>query len=225
MLACLVAIPLAAVFGKSLPDLFKSLFGGRPAAESFQTADSWGEAPPFELLAMKEDASATTPRPLRPDGRAEPLASAATGLSSPTPYPAMGVIPAGYETPMPSSPTQGTVNVGVGVVPDYGQPTYGPPSYGRPGSASAPPENYYPVQPRTESVQTAVARIEQRLRELGATRMEYYWDGPQFYRFGCDASVGGDPTYVRHFQATNFDRIRAMGDVLQQIEVWRGGGS
>jgi len=223
MLACLIAIPLAAMFGKSLPDLFKSLFGGQPAAESFQTADSWGEAPPFELLAMKEDTSATAPRPLRPDGRAEPLASAATGLTRPASHPATGVMPAGYESPMPSPPTRGTVNVGGNVVPDYGQPTYGPPTYGQPGSASVPPENYY-AQARTESVESEVARIEQRLRELGATRMEYFWDGPQFYRFGCDASVGGDPTYVRHFQATNFDRIRAMSDVLRQIEVWRADG-
>jgi len=228
MLACLIAIPLAAMFGKSLPDLFKAVLGGRSRVESSE-ADSWGEAPSFELLATDENPSATPPRQLAPDRRAEPLAGAAA-LTYPQPRAERGVMPAGYETAVPSPSGAAATHTG-GTMPGRSPlgSTPAPPD-AFPAQAHSLPvalahsESPSAASAQTESVEARLAHIEQRLRQLGATRMEYYWDGPQFYRFGCDVSIGGDPTYIRHFQATNFDRLQAMNEVLRQIEIWRGEG-
>lgn len=51
MLACVVAIPLAAVVGKSLPDLVRGLLNGRWPGSSASAYGSLGEAPRFELAA------------------------------------------------------------------------------------------------------------------------------------------------------------------------------
>jgi hypothetical protein len=43
------------------------------------------------------------------------------------------------------------------------------------------------------------------------------------YRFYCKMAVGGSAHYTRCFEATHADPVQAMGQVLGQVEAWRGG--
>ena len=66
---------------------------------------------------------------------------------------------------------------------------------------------------------------QKRLQQLGAT---YYllesWGGQQqLYRFYCKMAVGGNPNYTRYFEAIESDPLRAMSQVLGQVESWRAG--
>ena len=58
MLACLVAIPLAAVVGKSLPDMVRGLLDGRWPGRSASAFESLDEAPPFQPGADSPAAAA-----------------------------------------------------------------------------------------------------------------------------------------------------------------------
>jgi len=45
----------------------------------------------------------------------------------------------------------------------------------------------------------------------------------QYYRFHARMAVGGSASYVRHFEVTDTDAVRAMARVLEQVEAWRAG--
>jgi len=64
-----------------------------------------------------------------------------------------------------------------------------------------------------------MADLEQRLRDAGASSYTLQrWGGQQAYRFECNIIVGG----IRHyFAAIDEDPLKAMGNVLSQVERWR----
>ncbi len=66
-------------------------------------------------------------------------------------------------------------------------------------------------------------RIRQRLRQAGVTycRLETWGNEGNLYRFHCRLSLPGDPSAVRHFEATDADAIEAMKRVLGQVEAWQ----
>ncbi len=67
--------------------------------------------------------------------------------------------------------------------------------------------------------------IQRRLREYGATYylLETWGNAGELYRFHCKMAVGSNPNYTRHFEATDRDALRAMTQVLERVEAWRGG--
>jgi hypothetical protein len=67
--------------------------------------------------------------------------------------------------------------------------------------------------------------IQRRLRQLGATYylLETWGTEGQYYRFHARMAVGGSANYVRHFEATDTDAVRAMAKVLEQVEAWQAG--
>jgi hypothetical protein len=67
--------------------------------------------------------------------------------------------------------------------------------------------------------------IPDRLRQLGATYylLESWGSEQQMYRFYCKMAVGGNADYTRYFEAANSDPLRAMSEVLRQVETWRDG--
>lgn len=71
------------------------------------------------------------------------------------------------------------------------------------------------------------SRVQQRLRNLGAVYylLETWGDQHQLFRFYCRVAVRGNPAYTRHFEATDADPLRAMGEVVGQVERWRRGAS
>ena len=70
-------------------------------------------------------------------------------------------------------------------------------------------------------------RMEQRLRQLGATYylLETWGTTGDRYRFLCKMALAGSADYDRNriFQATAADPLRAMQNVLEQVEQWRSG--
>jgi hypothetical protein len=68
--------------------------------------------------------------------------------------------------------------------------------------------------------------IQQRLKELGTIyyRLESWGNRQQLYRFCCRMAVGEDADYTHYFEAVDADPLRAMRQVLQQVETWKEGG-
>jgi hypothetical protein len=66
--------------------------------------------------------------------------------------------------------------------------------------------------------------IEGRLQKLGATYyvLESWGNDQQLYRFCCKMAVNGSADYARCFEATHPDPLRAMRQVLHDVEAWRG---
>jgi hypothetical protein len=69
--------------------------------------------------------------------------------------------------------------------------------------------------------------IQDRLRHLGATYyvLETCGEQNREYRFLCRMAIGGNSQVTRSFWAIDTDPVRAMGQVLQQVESWRSGRS
>ena len=173
MLACLIAIPLTAIFGGSLPEMLRELLGAGSSVQSASGAGGGGEAPLFEPI------QATDPAAVAP-----PPAAAAGQIgwdrqAKPVPDGDKNVIPANYEAA------------------------------------------WTPAMPAGDRF----VRIQDRLRQLGATYylLESWGSGLQLYRFYCKMAVGGNPDYAYYFEAVDIDRLRAMDRVLQQVEAWRAG--
>lgn len=197
MLGCLIMIPLVAVFGKSLPDVFNSLLQGQwpsqlpwsdQAPESFHAAQPAGHAPAA--------------------GGISPTWSQMTGVpSSPS-----QVVPADYQSPVVPSAARFPETVrGSELASEMGGNPQLRPQPGAPRVLTAPP------------MEGRFAAIQDRLRQLGAT---YYllesWGSREYlYRFYCKVAVGGNPDYTHFFEATHRDPLEAMGEVLRQVEAWR----
>ena len=85
--------------------------------------------------------------------------------------------------------------------------------------------------PESPLAATPVAEVDQfthiqsRLRQLGASYylLESWGNGQQLYRFYCRVAVEGNPDFTHCFEATDSDPLRAMAQVLQQIETWQTG--
>jgi len=62
-----------------------------------------------------------------------------------------------------------------------------------------------------------------RLRELGAVYylLETWGSEGHWFRFHCKMAIGGNPSYTRHFEATDPEPIQAIGRVLSDVEAWR----
>ena len=78
MLGCVVAIPLAAVVGKSLPDLVRGLLDGRWPGRSASAYGSLGEAPRFEMAAPVCPSGGAFPCPT--DGMSPAVSAEQTSL-------------------------------------------------------------------------------------------------------------------------------------------------
>ncbi len=179
MLSCLVAIPLAALFGGSLPDIVNTLLNGRwpqfsTSAPLASAGGTINKAPLFEPMRLSD---------IVPSVAAEPVGRHPAATPPPV------VIPAGYEAPSP--------------VPA--------------------PTRELPANVTLIGQVDTFTHIQHRLRELGATYylLESWGDRRQLYRFYCKMAVGGNPNYTRYFEATDTAPLRAMADVLQQVEAWQ----
>jgi len=102
--------------------------------------------------------------------------------------------------------------------PNYRQNNPQPPGHPQrvPDPAVVPAAHAAPLQvdPFTE--------IRDRLRQLGATRarLELWGSQGRLYRFCCEVSMAGSDDFTYYFEATDADHLRAMTQVLQQLEAW-----
>jgi hypothetical protein len=78
---------------------------------------------------------------------------------------------------------------------------------------------------RGPAVPSGCREIQDRLQKLGATYyvLESWGNDQQLYRFCCKMAVTDSPDYVELFEATHADPLRAMQQVLRDVETWRGG--
>jgi len=221
MLFCLVAIPLAALFGNALPGIARSALGGR-WPQSWTAAGVTGpmgsEAPRFET-PRNTSASTSSESGTAPPWRGEAGRDTAAWPVDRAPLNGSGVVPVGYEAgagqagPMAVAPENWAASQGLpGVEP---LPAAVPAAGGcMPGGDGRATEG----QPAADHF----SYIQQRLRELGAT---YYlletWGNQGMYRFYCRMAIGGNPNFTRHFESTGGNPLEAMGQVLRQVEAWR----
>jgi hypothetical protein len=242
MLLCLVSVPLLAIFGKDLPEQIRTLLdrhlsrsqaaplAGAPPTVGGLTMGTYGQTP--TLLGQspgstsQEAALFTSGQPIAPD------ASMSAGIQPPHAWPDYV---AGGPTPPPSPPlaapnmptAEGIHPVGRDPREMYspsGPPTCPVPPAGTSGTALTSPAVWNGAAP--PAAQPEVFReVEHRLRQLGATYYLLETWGPRNdrYRFYCKMAIAGDSGVNRCFQATDSDPLRAMQEVLHQVEAWRSG--
>jgi hypothetical protein len=198
MVACAIAIPVVAIFGKSLPDLLwdqccRRLAAGHSTALP-KPAETWSSSlatmnPTPELTGLELPKSAPWPDLNQAScdaGRTETQASAAA---------ASGGSQFGGNMPSLEEVASRTASV---------------PMAGMPGSTPAGDQ---------------FTTIQQRLRQLGATWYALEtWGNEGRFHFTCRVSVDGNPSLNRLFQASDAEAIQAMAKVLRDVERWKSSG-
>ncbi|MBN2294466.1 MAG: hypothetical protein JXM70_18700 [Pirellulales bacterium] len=198
MVVCLITIPLAALFGTSLPDLVKTLGWGE---QSVSVREQGGMAPAYSpsipgVAGVPGDSAA--PGVNVAEGLpAEhlPQMAGATGMREDT-----RTVPASYSEP-----------VSISVSSENHRNSTQP---------ALVPETSQGTAARFEQIQRRIGSMG------GAFRLESFGTSRQFYRFQCDmplaaGSAGRDaPVAVRHFEATSENSLQAMETVLAEIEAW-----
>jgi hypothetical protein len=199
MLVCLVVVPLAAIFGSSLPQAFNSFVEGRGLPSFAGTARATddarsrgGDAPRFASAAEPVPHEEPAPPARRTDGTGTLWA------------------PGAVTPPMTQTPAEPRAEMARSLPP-------GPASQSAGQTASR--------DPRTAGED--FQQIEHRLRELGATYylLETWGNAGQMYRFHCKVSLAANPSQTQNFDATDSDPLRAMRKVQEQVEQYRSGSA
>ncbi|MHC4176301.1 MAG: hypothetical protein ACYSWU_02275 [Planctomycetota bacterium] len=211
MLACLVAIPLAAVVGKSLPDMVKGLLDGQWPGSSAPAYGSLGDAPRFEPEAPPGAPPAVAAGQTGHGWRQPPLPSAPSRTGEADDPLARQVVAAGHEVP-----------VGPAALPEAFRAA-GPATGASDAAAHSVGHGTCPTEGKARPAVDQFTLIRGRLRQLGATYylLEAWGSQEQLYRFYCKVAVGGNPDYTHNFEATDADPLQAMARVLRQVEAWR----
>jgi hypothetical protein len=248
MLIFMICVPLVAIFGRDLPEVIKGLLDGRisvqvteqnkvattPAAPQAVTPPNnpFADAAPYRAgpapAAMPPAAipAAATPN-MQTAGPVVPAADFPAG-PAPAAVPAVGFLPpangpASVPPPSnpysePSNPTANWPNIAAAQTPPD---AFNPPQDARPAAASEPagPEGTAALT----SGDNAFRQIGARLRELGAAnyRLETWGAQNEQYRFECRMSIGGNIGVTQHFEAVEDDPLRAMENVLRQVDDWQ----
>jgi hypothetical protein len=223
MMVCLIAIPLVALFGTSLPDVVKAVKEGRwptltGAVHALLPTHNPDQDQNRNQNALEEPAKFEPAGEPLPTGPAAMLAGPAN-INAAAPAAPLPIAAAGASDPPPMAPrwtAESTPRQTPAVVPAGYEAAIGAPAHAAPSALPAATTSK-PADP--------FLRTQQRLQQLGAT---YYllesWGGQQqLYRFYCKMAVGGNPNYTRYFEAIESDPLRAMSEVLGQVESWRAG--
>jgi hypothetical protein len=230
MLTCLVAIPLAAVFGTPLPQMFRALGEGRwndcweLACNSFSEADRSASTTENSSHPAPTHQSAAEPARLPVVGagaldqlQPNPAAGPAVALGYPAGASQSEAIPASFQT------AADTLGVPVNGMPPSPLPAVPSGRTGRlpPVDQATTPDMRQPTAAPTDRF----VYIQDRLRHLGATYylLESWGSQGELYRFYCKMAVGGNSTYNRYFEATDADALQAMAKVLAEVEAWKSG--
>jgi len=252
MLSCLIIVPMAAIFGSAFPDVVKTvlvdrivaLSTGKPVEPPAAAPDPNGfrEVTTGSELAVVPTVPATgaeAPRWGTPaGGSAWPREGSHVAPMGATP----AVVPVSGPGDRPGYNQSASFSVPVNseVAAAAGQETGSPPAQmphqlpaAEPGEAS-PYGSAPPVNPAVAAADRTACPLEQpdrftemerRLREYGATYylLETWGNAGELYRFHCRMAVANNGAYSRHFEATDRDALKAMSDVLAQVEAWRSG--
>lgn len=239
MLVCLIAIPLAALFGTKLPDLTKGLL---EKEWDLSLVDSllereWGlsglwrrdtptEAPPFGPSVSTAPWS-DQPGSGNLGGIPSHWQAAPPGEAGRSP-----TVRALYESPVdgtsPHAPSKEVLSKALAT--DLGPAQLVPVAMPGQGAGSASRAGYSapasgPGEGLPESLQTSseAVHVQRRLRELGAAyyALETWGAEGRLFRFHARMSAAGGTGGLRHFEAVDADPVGAMTDVLGQVETWQ----
>ncbi len=217
MLACLVLIPLAALFGTKLPGIVQEFRGGGWQAATESARQAFSEAPPFQSAATERTG-------MNPTGGFQPATAwptDSTGSTASNGYPVEG-----------AATVQGYRADGLAVprIPALGKPpqmTSAATFSAATGPAAEQEAMLASYESRVDPASTfdRFTYIQRRLRQLGATYylLESWGAEGEYFRFHCRMAVGGNENYTQHFEATEADALEAMARVLSEVETWRGG--
>ncbi|HTM53400.1 MAG TPA: hypothetical protein VL175_05200 [Pirellulales bacterium] len=236
MLSCLVIVPMAAIFGSAFPDVVKTVLVDRLVAWSTGKpleSKPAGEPDGFSRVSAGEPARGNAqweaPRWGGPTGenaawQQQPVASA------PAVVPAAGGVPqAGQPAAVFASASEparmATASTPVrsdeirrgNEMSPVAAPVATPPKVQVPGERTGP----LPAEGETDRF----TAMERKLREYGAVYylLETWGNEGELYRFHCRMAMANNPSYSRHFEASDRDALRAMSQVLSKVEAWRAG--
>ncbi len=204
ILTCLIAIPLAAVFGTALPDLLQKLAGQLPSINALSKNRTSGTVRPEPETAAFGATDIVPPSVSL--GESAPQGGLQTASDQRAPV--VGATGAWPRRPSDSAPAA--------VVPTSHETPVKPP----------PPETTADEVPRAVNPPhiDRFTYIQNRLQELGATYYLLETLGTRdSYRFYCRIAVGGNPTFIKWFEATDPDPLTAMARVLGEVETWQAG--
>jgi len=238
MLICLILIPVAAFCGSSFPAVLKTIQSGRwPTLADFRGPPGPSSVQPTEAPRYMPQATglpqATDPKMLGFSGTAGAYRPASQGETTRSP-----VVAVNYTAPVTPSPNDPNLSTSF---PQNKDPGIAPNRRLSPVSAGA--DNLLPLDhPATSTHPDALASrgelasslspsdqfkyVQDRLRHLGATYfvLETCGDEKRDFRFYCRMSMGGNPRVTKPFWCFDSDPLRAMTQVLKQVEDWQTGG-
>jgi hypothetical protein len=251
MLSCLIIVPMAAIFGSAFPDVVKSVLVDRIVALSTGKPVEPSAAPdPNGFREVTTGSEVVVVPAVSAPGVEAPRWGTPEGGSA-WPREGSDVAPAGAtpavvpvsgpgDRPGDNQSASFSMPVNSEVVPAAGQVPGSPPVQmpqqlpaSEAGEAS-PYGSAPPVNPAVAAADRMACPLEQpdrftemerRLREYGATYylLETWGNAGELYRFHCRMAVANNGTYSRHFEATDRDALKAMSDVLAQVQAWRSG--
>ena len=240
MLICLILIPVAAFCGGSFPAVVKAIQSGRwPTLADFRGPSgpptTMNEAPRFMPAPATGSPRATDPKTLGFSGPVACLGSAPQGETSPS-----SVVAANYTAPITPPRNETGATTGFPQEKDLGMGSNRRLSPLPPGTdhlLSVDPElpgsSAHSVAPAGlsgpaggSSPNNQLKYVLDRLQKLGATYfvLEPCGDEKREFRFFCRMSIGGNPRVTQPFWCFDSDPLRAMTQVLKQVEDWQSGG-
>lgn len=242
MLLSLVAVPLAAVFGSGswprvqakLDELRQELVARLEATSALKTTAKTNAVieplvVPAQLASLPGTSQAAPTAPTSP-----PVPAAPTGHAAPP----SGSTPLSNPLPASDSPLAALSSAGQHADNRAALPTQ--PSAAPAKEVSSPliapplPTHFDPaVRPASYSSETPqipggappadrAGWIQHRLQTLGADwyRLESLAGDGETFRFQCKMGSPTNPNYVRYFEATSPEPLRAMQHVLDQVDAW-----
>ncbi|MBX3414927.1 MAG: hypothetical protein KF708_19740 [Pirellulales bacterium] len=245
MLTCMIVVPLVAIFWKHWPEAIDLARQG----EWSELADmglkivtqsgpqpSTTHEPSQEAPAFAADASSAAA--LAANASSAPATTAALGanppaaLTSAPPQMLSEMTVNNFSPPAQAPPAVATVGYTAPVGGSAMTPSVGTSLSEAGETAQAMPAHFAHTPPLpspgpgNDAPQANPFRdMEQRLRALGATYylLESWGTTGNLYRFHVKMALAGNPSYNRHFEATDADPMMAMRHVLSEVEAWRNG--
>ncbi len=250
MLACLIVVPMAAIFGSAFPDVVKSVLVDRIVAwgtgktpEASATTGGFAEVTPAAPGMSQGNSPAATanweaPRwGMQATPAVVPAGAAGTAQSGgnqsasfSTPADAARTAAGAYPPQRPNGENAFHQAAHDNLAPGKQPFSYASATATMPGQAAVPAYDASAVAanqtaPRPLEQPDRFTVMERKLREYGATYylLETWGNDGELYRFHCKMAVGNNPNYTRHFEATDRDALRAIAQVLERVESWRAG--
>lgn len=243
LLACLIVIPLVALFGTALPELAARFLEGGLGGEAAPAGESLAEAPRF-CSEGQPAVSAVGPQGADVGEVVPAHGGPASGREVPAGYnlsvdqaarPSSGAENLGVAGPVAVNPVSASPvmaapgmcvsdspSVGAAVSPMSGSPLSGNSPVPLDANRTEPSVVTNAGSPPSSAEGGSFVRIQNRLRDLGAVyyKLESWGSQQQLFRFQCEMAVGSGPGLTRHFEAVDNDPLMAMHKALVEAEAW-----